>query len=123
VAEGGEVLFPEFLDLTVLDTPETMDFTWSYSGDGNADLYFVVIEGAAFTWHAWIRGDTSSFALDRVEPYQGLGHADWHHTAIGLRDLSFETLIHQGTTGLEEAWDHASRQSHNRLQYHVEPVE
>ncbi len=120
VTEGGEVLFPEFLDLTVLDTPESLDFQWSYSGDPDADLYFAVIEGAAFPWHVWVSGGTGSFALDRVDPYQGLGHAEWHQTAIGLRDTCFETLTHQGTTGLEETWNHTARQSNNRLQYHIE---
>ncbi len=123
VAEGGEVLFPEFLDLTVLETPTDMDFTWSFTGDADADLHFVAIEGAAFTWHVWVGGDASSFTLDKVEPHTGLYHADWHQSAIGLRDTCFETLTQQGTPGLDEAWAHATRQSSNRLRYHVEPVE
>ncbi|MDP7114065.1 MAG: hypothetical protein QGH45_18990, partial [Myxococcota bacterium] len=123
VAEGGEALFPEFLDLTVLDSPEEMNFTWTFTGDSDADLYFVEIEGAAFTWHAWVRGDASSFSLDRVEPYTGMYHANWHQSAIGLTDTSFEALIEQGAPGLDEAWVHATRQSSNRLFYHVEPAE
>ena len=123
VAEGGEALFPEFLDLTILETPEETNFTWSFTGDADADLFFVEIEGAAFTWHAWVRGDASTFTLDKVEPYTGLYHADWHQSAIGLGDECFESLIEQGTPGLDEAWAHATRQSSNRLRYHVEPVE
>ena len=120
VAEGGAVLFPDFLDLTILDTPTEMDYTWTYTGDPDADLFFATLEGAAITWHVWARGDTESFALDYIDPRAGLSHTYWHMTAMGLPEAVFETLIHDDGPGIEEAIDRTHRQSCHKMRYHID---
>ncbi len=117
VADGGQVLFPTFLDLTVLDAPEEMDYTWSYTGDEDASLYFSSLEGSAGTWDVWVAGGSAGFALDDIDPRPGLANADWHMTAFGLRDTSFEELIQDGDPGLEAVEDLIDRQSHTRIRY------
>jgi hypothetical protein len=120
VATGGEVLFPEFLGLPVLDTPEVFDYTWTFTGPEGADLYLAEMEGSAHTWHVWIRGDATGFELHHVEPRAGLAHCNWHQTALGMRDTSFESLIHETGPGLEDAEDLVNRQSRARRMYHLE---
>jgi len=120
VAEGGAVLFPDFLDLTILDTPTEMDYTWTYSGDEDTDLYFVTLEGANITWHVWARGGTESFELDYIDPRAGLSHTYWHMTAMGLPETVFETLTHDDGPGIEEAFDRTHRQSCHKVRYHID---
>jgi len=121
VAPGGEVLFPEFLDLTVLDPPEALDYSWTYSGDGHADAYFVELHGGTATWHVWVPGGTAGFELQYVEPNIGLIHVDWHMTALALRDTTFAALTHDDDPGLDGAEDHVQAQSRARIHYQVDP--
>lgn len=121
VAPGGEVLFPEFLDLTVLDPPEALDYSWTYSGDEHADAYFVEIHGGTATWHVWVPGGSAGFELQYVEPDIGLIHVDWHMTALALRDTTFTALTHDDDPGLDGAKDHVQAQSRARIHYQVDP--
>ena len=117
IAPGGEVLFPEFLDLTVLTAPTEYGYSFEYQGDTQADLYFVELRGTAGTWDVWVRGGTEQFDLDDIDPWTGLAHADWHMTAMGLTDTCYEELIHDSGPGLDSVDTHINRQSHNRIQY------
>jgi len=120
VAAGGEVLFPEFLDLPVLDTPTEMNYTWTFTPPDETDVFRVEMHGAATTWHVWVRGDATEFALEILEPRAGLSHCNWHHTAMGLRDTTFESLIHEGGPGLEDAEDLVNRQAWAKRMYHID---
>ncbi len=121
VAPGGEVLFPEFLDLTVLDPPAALDYHWSYTGDAHADAYFVELRGGSATWHVWVPGQADAFDLAYVEPNIGLIHVDWHMTALALRDATFAALTHDADPGLDGMEDHVRAQSHARIHYQVDP--
>ena len=125
VAEGGAIMFPEFLDLTIQDVPIENDNTWTYTGDPETDLFLVTLEGAASPWQVWTRGDTAGFELPVIDPRPGFSHTTWEVMAMGLADTSFETLQHTSGDGLDDAMELIDRQSNAHQQYHidVEPEE
>ena len=120
VAQGGAVMFPEFLDLTIQDAPTEVNNTWTYTGDPETDVFLVTLEGAASPWQVWTRGDTAGFELPVIDPRPGFSHTTWTVMSMGLDDTSFETLQHPTGAGLDDALDLIDRQSNARQLYHID---